>query len=595
MISEGIDIFTLVDTRVDEQSAAFYKGRVLLALGPESKCFVSPLVGGGSHRVGGQMTLATPVWGAKCYRYQSDKSGLGILSSTYVQGAAGTNLLLLGTYWPVHSPASKPDADRLWARLKKHLARTDTRVRNPLTHIHHIIANAAEAHQAAMAGPVYLLGDLNAVWQNPGTGRRHLATWAAEAGWTNPAQALTPKAATLVTYYAGLRPCSWIDHILTLRAAADLMTGFGIGDGTFWTTVSDHRPVLGVLRGAAVDLSAAGARGPRCNPLRPLSKPLGKCPGDQASFKAAMTKHLPDLVARLSTPLPSEAAGQLLLDISEASVRAVPRHPGRQQVRQRYKDGWSLRLLALKAQMEAVVAIDRRATPRNRYKTWRTDQERSAGIQSITAAWTARVDKLRWPDGKVDPEIWAVSPSPEELRTFTGTMKELSQLCRHAHTQLKGSLHGRKRREIRSTQTGRVHQMEELLAQGRLGKIIDYVTGTAQEPRFTPDDLRFPADPAAAGGSEALTAEALHARLRDHFKEWYQQAAGVEEEEPIPLGLWSHLLERPCYEAWCAKTLGTEREAQGHAVEALWRALQPPPGYLRVYNELRTLEETPRR
>jgi endonuclease/exonuclease/phosphatase family metal-dependent hydrolase len=93
-----------------------------------------------------------------------------------------------------------------------------------------------------------LMGDLNSNFREKGKGGCHkgTVTWSEENGWLNRAHELADQLTIpLATHCTKNGPDSWIDHILihdTSNRAEQ--TAVATSEGSFWATVSDHRPLV---------------------------------------------------------------------------------------------------------------------------------------------------------------------------------------------------------------------------------------------------------------------------------------------------------------------------------------------------------------
>ena len=139
----NIDIIILIDTRADRDAAQHFsaQARELLKQG----CYVAShpvdpvaTLNGqktknktkdiqNTKRVGGQMILAQPTWGGAIIKSSSDRSGLDLLTATTIR-AATTDILLLGTYWPI-SHNTDEHSQSLTAHLQHYINKKEKNYR----------------------------------------------------------------------------------------------------------------------------------------------------------------------------------------------------------------------------------------------------------------------------------------------------------------------------------------------------------------------------------------------------------------------------------------------------------------------------------
>ena len=91
--------------------------------------------------------------------------------------------------------------------------------------------------------PVLLSGDLN-------TNHQALAPWMRTWGWISPPHDLAPPEGVNTYWKYALPPgevdysgTSWIDHTLLHGSSQVQAVEIGLCTGTFWNTVSEHRPL----------------------------------------------------------------------------------------------------------------------------------------------------------------------------------------------------------------------------------------------------------------------------------------------------------------------------------------------------------------
>ena len=123
MVEDGTDVCTLIVTRCSHRTGSYYAkvaraqlgrgSRVVLSTPPLSDGEVLGMIKG---QVGGIMQIIGIRWGPLVYDTCRDRSGLGLVTATYLRGGT-MDIQLLGTYWPVKS--IKDQGRSLWTRTKR--------------------------------------------------------------------------------------------------------------------------------------------------------------------------------------------------------------------------------------------------------------------------------------------------------------------------------------------------------------------------------------------------------------------------------------------------------------------------------------------
>ena len=171
----------------------------------------------------------------------------------------------------------------------------------------------------------------------------------------SPLAALT-STTPLASFYQGGAPKSLIDHILLTQPCQGRIVRGGILTGSYFSNISDHRPVLLGLTLWDTALPAHGTAHtlPR-PPTRTADLDLSQ-PATVQAYQDHMTSLIP------TSPPTADNASDELKRLSLASAawaatrgRTDVRHKRRR--RRQHFDGWSPPALALKANLMAVTRI----------------------------------------------------------------------------------------------------------------------------------------------------------------------------------------------------------------------------------------------
>ena len=254
-----IDVLILVDVRCSHRQLKFLAKTARDAMGLGSWTHASParnLTGTeGARRhemVGGQLLLITPRWGGAVRSAHADPTGLGILTEVTL-GATGGDIQLLGTYFPCPSTAGTGLSNKLWDKTQAWLGAQGIH-KSPQAYLQDTIQGRVLRHlgKGATSSPprrnVALVGgDFNSTWEGHHGPLRGLGGWAAQSSLLSPVAALdTPE--PLYSYYMGGAPKSLIDHILLTQPCQGRLIRAGLYDGSFFGSLSDHRPIVLGLR-----------------------------------------------------------------------------------------------------------------------------------------------------------------------------------------------------------------------------------------------------------------------------------------------------------------------------------------------------------
>ena len=253
---EQLDVFFLLDTRATLRSGKFLGRQARAFLGPGSVAQVSPARPALNERnhtrqalVGGQLLLIGPTWGCALKSSHKDPTGLGVLTEA-VLGCAGGDILLLGTYFPC-PPAQGADppatSNKLWDKLQQWLHKNHI-TDSPSQYLADLITLTTIRHcsrRTATTTPIAIVGgDFNATWSDHLGPLKGLGGWASAASLLSPiTQASVDGPEPLFSYYHGVTPKSLIDHLLLSSSCQGHIAYAGVGCGSFFSSISDHRPV----------------------------------------------------------------------------------------------------------------------------------------------------------------------------------------------------------------------------------------------------------------------------------------------------------------------------------------------------------------
>ena len=123
-------VFFLTDIRCSGSELGFWKKQVRQALGPRANILMAPMppMPGQSRspRVGGCAVIINDYWGGRTRHWFVDDTKLGLILGINIS-LRGTDLLVMGTYWPTAStlPTDKPrhESGCLIHRIEEHMAK----------------------------------------------------------------------------------------------------------------------------------------------------------------------------------------------------------------------------------------------------------------------------------------------------------------------------------------------------------------------------------------------------------------------------------------------------------------------------------------
>ena len=345
----NIDVLIMVDVRCSHRQLKFLAKTAREHMGLGSWTHASParnLAGTeGARRhemVGGQLILITPRWGGAVRYAHADPTGLGILTEV-ILGASGGDIQLLGTYFPCPTTTGTGLSNRLWDKTQAWLG-TQGIHKSPQAYLQDTIQQRVLRHlgrgsdtSTARRNVALVGGDFNSTWEGHHGPLRGLGGWAAQSSLLSPVAALdTPE--PLCSYYMGGTPKSLIDHILLTQPCQASLTRVGLLNGSFFGSISDHRPIV-------LGLKLWATASPTFTTSHALPRPAVRGP------ELDLTNHdiLRDYQTFLLTTLPPDppqwdSASDALLHLSQASVawtaKRLARHTPPTRKRTHF-NGWS--------------------------------------------------------------------------------------------------------------------------------------------------------------------------------------------------------------------------------------------------------------
>ena len=583
---EQLDVFFLLDTRTTQRAGKFLGRQARSFLGPGSVALVSPArpaQGGGPPSrqalVGGQLMLIGPRWGCALKSSHKDTTGLGVLTEA-VLGCAGGDILLLGTYFPCPSPVgtlAPAFSNKLWDKLQQWLHQHHI-PDSPVQYLKDLVALKTLRHcsrSTANTAPIAIVGgDFNATWSDHLGPLKALGGWASAASLLSPiAQASTDGPEPLFSYYQGATPKSLIDHILLSSSCQGHIAYAGVGCGSFFSSISDHRPViLGLhLHNSQPSMSLGRqATGPS---RRAVDLDLTQ-PNQVAAYRTYTESLLPSLSSTDSPGDASIALRSLCLDsatwLQEQGQRKASRSSGR-----RHYDGWSPAAMALKAQLVALYRISGHLHGYRGHPVWHSQSRMDSALPSILAAWEGTVRRLTWPT-PAEAGIWldCSGYSPSFWRCATLAEIRRPGFCADLIRKVKRRLHGRFRTDLRRQISAATRARETLREQGKLKRVIASI--------LQKDTELYALHSLQLDQGMLTDAPTLHNMVTEHFTAWYQA--------PGPTTDWPQLLrdQAAFHEHAAAKHIPQDLSHQ------LWQAFTAPLQLTALQQELqRALRDPP--
>ena len=397
-----LDVLILLDTRCGVRESSRMCRHIRTSLGTGSGAYACPAFGPSASRtrttatrasmVGGQLILLSPHWATRVIRVIDDPTHLGVMFGVLLSGPAGP-IQILGVYWPCPPPSTGELHMGLHSKLQQWLHRMTISLA-PMDYLRGLIRGRVLRHlghstDVAPHPMSLVLGDFNASWDNRHGPHKGLGVWAGSCGLINPFSYVAHMILyPLASFYAGLRPVGLIDHGLISHSFMGLVTLSALDDGSFWSTVSDHRPIL-------LGLSLTGASHRHLG--HPLKRPSwGKV--EVPSTPALLQQYQAQLMDRPSIPVTDVTTTcsylyQVSVDSAAiaAALTPAPRLKGK-----RWKDGWSPLMMCLKANLEVLWHIWGHLRGTSGHTTWRTQVDMDNMIQKVLAPWEKRVHSYIW-------------------------------------------------------------------------------------------------------------------------------------------------------------------------------------------------------
>ena len=414
-----------------------------------------------------------------------------------------------------------------------------------------------------------VLGDFNASWNGLSGPHKGLPSWAATTGLLNPFSYVahtSPR--TFASFYSGLRPVGLIDNFFLSQSYPGLVSLTALDDGSFWSTISDHRPIL-----LGLSLSAFQAR--RLG--RPLTRP--NWPKTEVpSQPTLLRQYQAQLEDRPAEPIsdPPSSARYLFQVCVDSTAVAASLAPASVSKGKRWKDGWSPPMMCLKANLEALWQIWGHLRGTGGRSLWKTQADMDTHLEQILAPWE-RVVQHHYKDdppayhamlarGGHPPSYWRTAP----VRNLDSTVLEAIHL-------VKGQLHGRNRNYLRMLINAQVYRRETSRLKGKLGRVIRSILH--EDIQFYPiETLRVASDYILTDGSQ------IHQAVTAHFQEWYRAPPAPDHVEA-----WWLNRDRQAF-------LGVGRQAAipDPLLQILWTGITHVPRRVVVAEELeRTLSSPP--
>ena len=520
--------------------------------------------------VGGQLILVSAKWGRMVRASRADPNGLGVLTEITI-GANGGDLLILGTYFPCPSASCTGHSNKLWDKVQAWLG-SQGRSQSPQTylqtqiqdrvlrHLGRSITDGSARRNIALVG-----GDFNSAWAGHTGPLRGLGGWASACSLLSPIAALdspTP----VCSFYQGGSPKSLIDHLLLSQPSHGEITRAGVLIGSFFGSVSDHRPVLLGLRLWEGACSAFPS-------LNALQRPASRSVDLDLSNLSLVREYQAYLLSSLPAPPANPAeAGEALkqLSIQSASwLSSRPSRKGHNTHRRRRFDGWSPGAMALKANLAAVTEIQAHLRGYGGYPLWKHQAEMDIHLPPILHAWERTVRSLRWDDpADIHRFLDCTGMGPGGWRT--ASLREISHplFCAVLIRKLRRMLHGRQRLLLRREISAHTARLEALRAEGKIGKVIRSVLQEDSE-LYALESLSLP-------GQATLTDHRLiHNTVTAHFQQWYQGP-------PTPPPPWASLIS----DFSLFQAFGRSKHVPDDLLELLWQALTDVPHINQVRDDL---------
>ena len=360
---------------------------------------------------------------------------------------------MLGVYAPCPSNQCQATGSRLWDKTQSWLHSQGITL-SPTAYLRDQIQTRTLRHQGrgSLAVPprhniAIVAGDFNAEWAGRHGPLPALGSWASAASLISPIASLSTAVTPLHSYYQGGTPKSLIDHILLSQASHGLVSTAGVYAGSFFGSVSDHRPVT-----LALHLWA------HASPILPTTQVLARpatrradlaidTPEALLAYQAHLLDHLPPPP---TTTTEAGAALQALSNLSAAWTAEQSQPRAHLSTGKRRFDGWSPVAIAIKANLTAIVTIQGHLRGHGSHRPWKTQQDMDRDPHAIIGRRQTTVNSFHWDDPATLYNLLDLTGSgPSFWRTTTLAYIHHPTFCTPLINTLKRLLHGRHRQTLR--------------------------------------------------------------------------------------------------------------------------------------------------
>ena len=494
-------------------------------------------------------------------------------------GCAGGDILLLGTYFPcppTQGTDPSPTSNKLWDKLQQWL------------HKHHITASPAQylvdlitlktirhcSRCSATSTPIVIVGgDFNATWTDHLGPLKGLGGWASAASLLSPiTQASVDGPAPLFSYYHGVTPKSLIDHLLLSSSCQGHIAYAGVGCGSFFSSISDHRPVLLGLQLRNGQPSMSLGRQTSGSPSRIVDLDLTQ-PPQVAAYRSYTEGLLTNLPRSHTAEEASTALRTLCLD-SAAWLQVQGHRKASRSTGRRHYDGWSPPAMALKAQLVALSSIHGHIHGYRGYALWRTQDRMDMTLPGIIATWEGFVRRLTW-TSPADAGFWLDCSGFPPSFWRSASLEDIRRpgFCEGLIRKLKHRLHGRFRTDLRRQISEATRARETLREQGKLKRVIASI--------LQKDTELYGLHSIQLDQGTLTDAPTIHNLVTKHFTAWYKA--------PGPTVDWPHLLQD--HAAFQAHA--TSKHIPPHLTQLLWDAFTFPLQYTDLQTALQHALSSP--
>ena len=525
MRQQSISVYILIDTRLSPKNTHYLSKRARSTLGPGTRVHTAKLNAfvanskNATHRVGGIMFIVAPAWGPSLLSCQDDHSQTGALSSITLQTTKG-RICVAGTYWPIHHTMSADTLDdqNLWARISAYLHNHKHR-ETPIDYLQRLALTWFNTAMKGGAHACILAGDLNSTWtpDEPG-GQRSISKWATDNSLCNGplliANHLDTRHITRPSSKDGLKPSTWIDHILHIGEIhhIDPIASY-TSTGAEWMDVSDHRPLWTVYTTGKpttpLPQSALKAK-PRVD-LDASDKRVTE------DFTEAMRKYALHRPPDLTSP---ESAARSLLGLQAISpiiTAQLNSKYGKGLPRSDMKDGWSPSYMVLKLYLITVIEIRRKLTGAKQRRRWTTHLHATTGIQWLILELQAHIRRLDIPQPDVDNLIHLTGC---DLHWWTQLDRMPTVLdCDPLIHTLRKDMQGRLRTDFRTNMNAKIAHREHMRQIGKMKTVLRSILGVLGGRKHV-ETLNLDVIKNSSGDI-AVTPDDVHSMVTDHFREWF--------------------------------------------------------------------------